>query len=221
MVRSALLLPLLLGGARAFAPVPPGSSSVRKRQSADTRMNQMFPQSSALEVADEDGSAADPYDAYAATDDQKEIAIRDTKIGTGYAVGDAEDQLLEIKYTAKFVDGKFTANIREFDVPSTVFKTGESRILPGLEEGLMGMKVGGVRKVKVPPNKGYGDGWYRGIVPPNSHLEFDCTLVKIAQSPGEEFMMKLEQFGIERAVGAAICLAYLAISPVLEQKGII
>mmetsp|Transcript_26766 Transcript_26766/g.56899 ORF Transcript_26766/g.56899 Transcript_26766/m.56899 type:complete len:223 (+) Transcript_26766:124-792(+) len=221
MIRSGLLLPLLLNGAGAFAPMPMASSSIRRYQSAATKLNQMFPESSALDVVDEESATADPFDSYEATNKQKTIATKDIKIGSGYTVGSNDNQLLQIKFTSKFVDGKFTANIREFDVPSMVFKTGEQRCLPGLEEGIQGMKVGGIRKIRVPPNKGYGDNWYRGVVPPNSHLEFDCELLTIAQSPGEEFKMKLEQFGVERAIGATVCFAYLAISPILEQKGII
>lgn len=57
-------------------------------------------------------------------------------------------------------------------------------------------------------------------MPPNSHLEFDVEVLQVAQSPGEEFMMKLEQFGVARAIGATVCFAYLALSPILEQKGI-
>ncbi|KAL7535257.1 hypothetical protein ACHAXR_009559 [Thalassiosira sp. AJA248-18] len=220
MIRSALLLPLLLNGVAAFAP----SAPVQRYQSAATKMNQMFPgeSSAALEVVDDEtASSADPFDSYQATAEQKTIATKDISIGSGYTVGEDDNQLLQIKFTAKFVEGKFTANIKEFDVPSMVFKTGEQRCLPGLEEGIQGMKVGGNRKVKVPPNRGYGDNWYRGIVPPNSHLEFDVEVMKVAQSPGEEFMMKLEQFGIERAIGATVCFLYLAISPILEQKGFI
>ena len=82
------------------------------------------------------------------------------------------------------------------------------------------MKVGGRRLVRVPPNKGYGDKWYRGVVPPESHLEFDVTVVNVADGPVEEFQMKLEQFGVERALGAAVCFAYLAFSPLIEKSGI-
>lgn len=58
-----------------------------------------------------------------------------------------------------------------------------------------------------------------GVIPPNSHLEFNVELLNIAQNPGEEFMMKLEQFGVERAAGAALCFAYLAFSPILQKNG--
>lgn len=181
----------------------------------------MFPESSALEVVEGEGTSTDPYDSYKATDEQTEVAIKDISTGSGYTIGDDDSQLLQISFNAKFVESKFTANIKEFEVPSMVFKTGEQRCLPGLEEGIQGMKVGGVRKVRVPPNKGYGDNWYRGIVPPNSHLEFEVTLQNIAQSPGEEFMMKLEQFGVGRAIGATVCFAALALNPILEKNGII
>lgn len=42
--------------------------------------------------------------------------------------------------------------------------------------------------------------------------------MKIAESPGEEFMMKLEQFGIGRAVGASLCLGYMMFGPLIQQK---
>lgn len=173
-----------------------------------------------MPVEEDEGAAADPFDSYKASEEQTVIATKDVSTGSGYTIGESDSQVLEIQFQAKFVESKFTGNIKEFDVPSMVFKTGEERCLPGLEEGIQGMKVGGVRKVKVPPNKGYGDNWYRGIVPPNSHLEFEVTLLKIAQSPVEEFMMKVEDFGTGRAIGATVCFAYLALSPLLEKQGI-
>eukprot|EP00986_Skeletonema_menzelii_P005725 scaffold2119_cov138-Skeletonema_menzelii.AAC.5 len=176
-------------------------------------------QSSLEVVEDESAVAADPYDAYETTFKQKTVATRDIKVGSGYTVGETEGQLLKIKYTAKLMDSKFTADMKAFNVDGMVFKTGEQRCLPGLEDGIQGMKVGGVRKVRVPPNRGYGDKWYRGIVPPDSHLEFEAELVDIAQNPLEELNLKMEQFGYERAIGAGLCLAYLAASPFLGNGG--
>ncbi len=221
MVQSAIILPLilLLSGACAFAPTPSSSYARQQFPWTATILYQMFPETSALEVVDEASDSSTPFESYQPTDTQKTIAVKDVKVGSGYIVGEIDSQLLQIKFTSKFVGGKFTANIKEFDVPIMVFKTGEQRCLPGLEEGIQGMKVGGIRSVKVPPNKGYGDSWYRGVVPPNSHLEFNVELMNIAQNPGEEFKMKLEQFGVERAIGAMVCFAYLALSPLFEQQG--
>ena len=157
-MKSALLLPLFLSGGTAFSP-PARSSSIQRYQTGTTTMNQM-----ALEVVDEDsteGASTDPFDTYMATSDQKTIAIRDISTGSGtQTVGDSDSQMLQISFTSNFVESKFTANLKEFDVSSMVFKTGERRCLPGLEEGLKGMKVGGKRYVKVPPNRGYGSKLY-------------------------------------------------------------
>ena len=186
-------------------------------------MNQMFPESSALEVVDvdEDGATVDPYDSYRPTNDQKEIAVRDVKIGTGVGVGEEDGQTVEMTFSSNLLaDGKIS-RMREFDVNSMVVKMGEERCLPGLEEGIQGMKVGGIRKVKVPPNKGYGDNWYRGIVPPSSHLDFEVELLTIAESPIEELKMKIQKFGVGRAIGMTVCVGFLAISPILQQKGIL
>ncbi|KAL7462324.1 hypothetical protein ACHAXS_002704 [Conticribra weissflogii] len=227
---TALSIFLLATGATAFAPV---SSSRTVSRNAVTRSSRPIraiqpPNSSRLfasplEVVDESTSTSDDaFDDYQPTDEQTAIAIKDLVVGSGYTVGGtSESQLLQVKYSARLLGSKFTAKIREFDIPNMVFPTNQSRILPGLEEGLRGMKVGGKRLVRVPPNKGYGDSWYRGVVAPNSHLEFEVELKNIAQTPGEEFMMKLDQFGVERALGAAACLAYLAISPMLEKSGVL
>jgi len=86
-------------------------------------------------------------------------------------------------------------------------------ILPGYEEGLAGMKVGGKRIIRVPPNKGYGDEWYKGTIPPNSHLEFDCELKSIAQTPQEEIMVQIENFGTARLAGIIVFGGYLILSP--------
>jgi hypothetical protein len=77
------------------------------------------------------------------------------------------------------------------------------------------MRVGGKRIIRIPPNKGYGEEWYKGTIPPNSHLEFDCELKSIAQTPQEEIMVQLENFGIARLAGIIFCGGYLILSPFL------
>jgi FKBP-type peptidyl-prolyl cis-trans isomerase len=205
---------LILSTASAFAPTAIKTSRVQ--------LNQMFSfEAPALETVPD---SSDPFESYDATSpSQKTIAIKDISLGSGSEVSDAktsDSQLLQLQYTAKLMNSKFSANLKQFDTPSMVFQTGQQRCLPGLEEGIIGMKVGGRRLVRVPPNKGYGANWYRGVVPPDSHLEFDVTVVNVASGPVEEFQMKLEQFGVERALGAAVCLGYLALSPLIEKSGI-
>jgi len=167
-----------------------------------------------LEVVDDDeGAPEDPFEAYQTTGEQTTVVFKDTLVGSGYAVGDEESQQLRLSYKATFLDPKPGY---QFDFSEGfVCKTGENKVLPGFEEGLKGMKVGGKRTIKIPPNKGYGDKWYKGTIPPNAHLQFECELLNIAQTPQEEFMENLNNFGVGRAVGIAVCVGYLAVSPFL------
>ena len=78
------------------------------------------------------------------------------------------------------------------------------------------MKVGGRRSLRIPPSLAYGDDWFKGTIPPKSHLEFDIELKGIAQSGQEEFMLQLEQFGVARAAGLVFFTLVLAISPMFS-----
>jgi len=169
---------------------------------------------SGLEVVNEDEvvSPQDPFDTYKLVPEQTDVCTKDTLIGSGYTVGEKEKQVLTIGYTATFLEDG-----RKFDFAEAfVCKSGSDAILPGFEEGLKGMKVGGKRVIKIPPNKGYGDKWYKGTIPPDSHLQFDCELKSIAQTPQEEFMVQAENFGIGRGIGIVICGGYLILSPFLH-----
>lgn len=81
----------------------------------------------------------------------------------------------------------------------------------GWEQGIEGMKVGGKRTLKIPPNLAYGERGMDNLIPANSHLQFEVELLKIpkpgvetllAQSPGLPFLIGLILFG-----GGAIALA--------------
>jgi len=201
--RSLLLLALLAASTTttsAFAPSSSLGQVVRQQQ-----LSPLF----ALEVVEED----DPFEAYETTAEQTTVVVKDTEVGTGQAVDASESQQLKLKYTATFLEPNPGA---QFDFSeSFICKTNANKILPGFEEGLKGMKVGGKRTIRIPPNKGYGDQWYKGTIPPNSHLQFECELISIAQGPQEEFMEKLNDFGVARAIGIFVCVGYLAISPML------
>mmetsp|Transcript_5464 Transcript_5464/g.11271 ORF Transcript_5464/g.11271 Transcript_5464/m.11271 type:complete len:208 (-) Transcript_5464:154-777(-) len=200
----SLLLVALLATTQAFAPTTHLSQQQRQQQSA---------RFDALEVVD-DSAPEDPFKAYQPTAEQRAVVFKDTKIGSGYTVGDEPSQQLKIKYTATFLEPNPGS---KFDFSENfICKTGQSKILPGFEEGLKGMSVGGKRTIKIPPNKGYGDQWYKGTIPPNSHLQFECELLGIDQTPQEEFMTALDNFGVGRAIGITVCVGYLAASPFLN-----
>lgn len=99
----------------------------------------------------------------------------DTVVGTG--ASPTIDQQVTVNYT-----GKLAANGLVFD--STVGKApitfALKGVIPGFQEGVMGMKVGGKRTVYIPAALGYGDsGTVGGPVPPKADLVFDIELVAI------------------------------------------
>jgi FKBP-type peptidyl-prolyl cis-trans isomerase len=66
----------------------------------------------------------------------------------------------------------------EFGSGSETFRIGERRLVPGLERGVIGMRVGGVRKLRVSPHLGYRDQEVPGI-PPNAVLNFEVKLFRV------------------------------------------
>ena len=59
------------------------------------------------------------------------------------------------------------------------FKLGTKNVMPGLNEGVIGMKVGGRRRLMIPARLGYGEKGAGDIVPPNADLIFDIELIEV------------------------------------------
>ncbi|MDP2196764.1 MAG: FKBP-type peptidyl-prolyl cis-trans isomerase [Rhodocyclaceae bacterium] len=87
-------------------------------------------------------------------------------------------QTVSVHYTGWLANGsKFDSSKDRndpFDVP-----LGGRQVIAGWDEGVQGMKVGGTRKLTIPPNLGYGARGAGGVIPPNATLVFEVELLQI------------------------------------------
>jgi peptidylprolyl isomerase len=84
-----------------------------------------------------------------------------------------------VNYTGRFLDGKvFDSSLSPGRTPFELH-LGRGEVIPGWDEGLATMHVGGKRKLLIPPNLAYGAAGAGGVIPPNATLTFDVELLKI------------------------------------------
>lgn len=106
------------------------------------------------------------------------LKIEDIKIGTGEASVKKGDTII-IQYTGKLAEnGKVFDSSYDRNQPFTT-QIGVGQVIKGWDEGVIGMKVGGKRRLTIPPDLGYGAQGAGESIPPNATLIFDLELVGI------------------------------------------
>ena len=100
----------------------------------------------------------------------------DIKVGTGAVAQSGKH--VKVDYTGWLTNGKkFDSSVgtgKPFD-----FMLGASQVIKGWDEGVAGMKVGGKRQLRIPPDLAYGKAGYSTVIPPDSTLIFDVRLVDV------------------------------------------
>jgi FKBP-type peptidyl-prolyl cis-trans isomerase len=101
----------------------------------------------------------------------------DLVLGTGAAAEAGKDVV--VHYVGRLEDGTQFDSSRARDEPLD-FPLGAGHMIQGWEQGLPGMKVGGRRRLVIPPWLAYGDKGLGGIIPPHATLVFEVELLEVA-----------------------------------------
>ena len=106
------------------------------------------------------------------------FSATDLREGTGTTA--SQGRTVTVSYTGWLFDpSRPESKGTQFDSQASfTFQLGVGRVIPGWEQGIPGMKVGGQRRLVIPPNLGYGSQMV-GSIPPNSTLVFDVMLLNV------------------------------------------
>ncbi len=106
-----------------------------------------------------------------------ELKIEDLKQGDGAEA--KSGQSVTVHYVGTLLsDGSKFDSSRDRGQGFT-FRLGAGQVIRGWDQGVAGMKVGGLRRLTIPPDLGYGARGYPPVIPPSATLVFEVELLKV------------------------------------------
>lgn len=105
------------------------------------------------------------------------LIYEDLTLGTGDEA--KAGQRVSVHYTGWLTDGTKFDSSKDRNDPFA-FPLGAGHVIKGWDEGVQGMKTGGVRKLTIPPHLGYGARGAGGVIPPNATLVFEVELLQVS-----------------------------------------
>ena len=105
------------------------------------------------------------------------LVTEDLVVGTGATAVNGDT--VTVHYIGTLTNGVKFDSSYDRGQPLPPFQLGAGRVIPGFEQGIVGMRIGGKRRITIPPSLGYGN-QQNGQIPPNSTLIFDVDLIAIA-----------------------------------------
>jgi len=108
------------------------------------------------------------------------LEITDETVGSGKEAKTGDK--VSVHYTGTLMSGKKFDSSRDKNQPFE-FTLGQGQVIKGWDQGVVGMKVGGKRKLVIPPALGYGDNGSPPTIPGGAGLKFDVELLEIKGEP--------------------------------------